>query len=160
MSVASFVIYFDKKSKKLEVLTDYFMKEIVKEDGKVESVIVHTDGHEKLYNELKKMKVPMCNIIIKGLLFNENSKYSLGWVQTMNHFCMNSIDISYQANLKNISIMEERRNFSNLILDFVLGKVKEDKFRFVVENRIVGASKLFKYSNSNTLQSLIKDKQK
>ena len=32
--------------------------------------------------------------------------------------------------------MEERRNFSNLILDFVLGKVKEDKFRFVVEKRI------------------------
>ena len=161
MFVATFVIYFNKKSHKIEALSDYFLKDEVNENGKVERNLLHTMGHEKLYDDLEKQDIPMSDIIMKGILFNQDNHISINSLKLMNYFCMNNNDVLNQANLKNISVVDERLSFSNIVLDFVLGNIEEEKFLPIIRKRIIGVNKFFKNDKKNITSLIIdKDKQK
>ena len=157
MSMSTFIIYYNSKLKQIDVLHDCFFEKKVNEDGKVEC-IMHTEGHEKLYNDLKNMNISKNNVIIKGILFNNNEDFSIYSLETMNNFCFNNNDVCYQANLKNISIPEERKYFSNVVLNFVLSKFDKAEFETIIRNRIIGVNKFFK--NNKRLLSSIKDNQR
>jgi hypothetical protein len=91
MFIATFVIYFNKNTQKIESLSDYFLKDEVNENGKVERNLLHTMGHQKLYDKLKKMNISISNVIMKGLLFNDNNQVAINSLKFMNNFCVNNI---------------------------------------------------------------------
>ncbi len=161
MFIATFIIYFNKNTQKIESLSDYFLKDEVNENGKVERNILHTMGHQKLYDDLEKMNIPMANVIMKGLLFNDNNQVAINSLKFMNYFCVNNYDVVKQASLKNISVIDERACFSNIILKFILDQFDEDKFQSVMKNRVIGVNRLFKNSEKKSkLTLVIKDNQK
>ena len=87
--------------------------------------------------------------------------FSIYSLETMNYFCVNNYDVVKQASLKNISVIDERACFSNIILKFILDQFDEDKFQSVMKNRVIGVNRLFKNSEKKSkLTLVIKDKQK
>ena len=132
MDLISFIIYFNKKTGKIEVIFDNFAKEI---DGKTE--VIHF-GHPYLRKKLKlnsiqEMIVGIFSQDSNGKAFMNNVRFQLG------SFIDN--DALYHIALeKGISIMKERQYMSDVIIDFVRGAVSEDHFRKFIGKRIFNSS--------------------
>ena len=136
-NISSFVIYFNQYNKKIEQISSSFAKEFVDENGQI-CVNVDSLGHENCYKILAEKNIPLENIILLGSFFKQDKNISVSSLRVVNKFAFDNDDIYTKAFEKKISLMEERRNFSSLIGNFITGKVEYDVFKNLLLDRIFG----------------------
>lgn len=128
MDLISFIIYFNKKTGKIEAISDNFAKEV---NGKVD--VIHL-GHFYLRNILRRKKSDEMIVGIyyqdeNGKAFMENVRYQVGSFVDNNKLAQFAIH-------NHTSVAQERQYMSNVIIDFVRGAISEDHFRQFIGKRI------------------------
>ncbi len=136
-NISSFIIYFNKFSGKLEEVHTLFTQDFIDSDGK-HSLKTCALGHENCYKILKKRKIPLSDIILLGSFVENNKNFSVLHIRPVPYLSFNSQDIREKAVERNISMMEERKHFSDVVLNFVLGSISEERFSKIMQGRIFG----------------------
>ena len=129
MNLINFIIYFNKKTGKIESVYDFFAKET---NGKTE---VFHFGHSYLEDKLKRKGISdyiMKGTFVEGDTPNNTCMYNLKYKKAV-------VDnnMLYNLSLKNnTSVIKERQYMSKVIIDFVKGIVSEDHFKIFLGKRI------------------------
>ncbi len=128
MDLISFIIYFNKKTGKIEAIADNFAKEV---DGKSE--IFHL-GHYYLREFLRRKKVD--EMIVGVFSQDEDGKAIMNNLRFQKGSFVNVDMLKQFAVEKHGSIMQERQYMSDVIIDFIRGVISEDHFRQFIGKRI------------------------
>ena len=128
MDLISFIIYFNKKTGKIETIYDNFAREV---DGKTQ--VFHL-GHYYLREFLRRKKVD--EMIVGMYSQDENGKAVMQNIRFQTSSFLNVDMLKQFAVEKHGSIMQERQYISDVVIDFVRGVVSEDHFRQFIGKRI------------------------
>ncbi len=135
MNLYNFIVYFNKNTGKLEEVHNIFAQEFKSGNGQIKS-IVYSVGHESLFPELKKRNIPLFDTIFFGNYSEKDGFYTIEHLRLVNNFNFNNTDVIQKAKEKGISIIDERKYFSSIIMDFILGVVKEENLKNLLNTRL------------------------
>lgn len=155
-NLSNFIIYFNEETGKVEEIHNHFVREFVDSFGNVVLDMV-SFGHQDLIKELMKRGVKLRDVVLLGSFSEENRNFSLLNMRTTDQFSFNNSFIMEEAKRKNISMADERKYFSGVVSDFILGSVREENFRAMLEKRIVNFRHL---TRKNGYTKILDDNQK
>lgn len=128
MKLISFIVYFNKKTGKIEKVYDNFANEV---NGKVE--VIHL-GHYYLRQILDKEGIKQSDYMILGV-FSED-EYGNVFMNNMRYQTGTFVDNQAVMDIgkkEGKTIMEEKQYISSVVADFVRGSVSEDKLRQLLQ---------------------------
>ena len=145
MNLYSFILYFNKKTLKIDMAKDCFAREFIDENGEPGTHLVHADGHDRIIQALKKNGVDILDMFIFGAFGEDKERGKILFrFRLTNNFSFNNVNIREFAKKNRMTILQSREFFSTKLIDFIDGKISYDEFENLIQERILFADRKIK----------------